>query len=71
VKVLDFLERNIKEAEKMRLLDAKTLAIVVFGAQLNDTAKHHVMRSCLSISPNARFSPNARKSGPVLIEFSL
>ncbi len=36
--------RNIEEAAKMRLMDAKTLAIVVFGAQLNDTAKHHVMR---------------------------
>jgi len=43
VKVLDFLVRNIEEAEKMGLMDAKTLAIVVFGAQLDTTDKHHVI----------------------------
>ncbi|DBA80503.1 hypothetical protein WJX77_004611 [Trebouxia sp. C0004] len=42
--VLDFLMRNIEAAERMKIVETKILAMVVFCAQLNDSAKHYVMR---------------------------
>ena len=41
--LLDFLMHNIEEAERMKIVETKMLAMVVFCAQLNDSAKLYVM----------------------------
>ncbi len=42
--LLDFLMHNIEEAERMKIVETKVLAMVVFCAQLDGAAKLYVAR---------------------------
>ncbi len=42
--LLQFLMHNIEEAERMKIVETKALAMVVLCAQLDNAAKLHVMR---------------------------